>query len=507
MVNLGRLICELDRSSPIPLARQIQEQIETSILSGKLSHDHKLPSTRELSKNIGVNRATVAAAYRKLESAGLARTGIGSGTYVVQPEPDQFQKLDQSKFHPRFAPGTESLSRFQADLPDFTTASSREVCNLAALVPDERLFPVDLFRECLNHVLDAEGGRALQYNGTLGYRPLREFIAARMSHRGVEVDPDCVLIVNGAQQGCDLVYRCFLAAGDRIVVGAPTYHNIFPLLRQMDVGIVTVPIGPNGMDTADLERVAGDPAVRLIYTMPNFQNPTGVTSPLENRQRILDIARSAGLPVLEDDFECDLSTAEEKLPSLHILDQQGRVIYLGTFSKSLFPGLRIGWLAASPAIISMVSGLKKASDLENSALLQKALHEFCIRGYYAQHLTKIRRVIRQRMECAFRALELNMPSGTLWSRPRGGYGIWVSLPPGVGSERVYRGSAARGVFVSPGTLFHASGEDPGAIRLSISRTGEASIEEGVRILGEVVAAELAGSGAQRRSPADTPQHL
>lgn len=497
---------QLDRSSTVPLAQQIQEQIRSMIESGAIENDNKLLSTRVLSKQLGVNRATVATAYRKLESLGLARSGVGSGTYAIQPQTLQSSKLDQSNYQLRFSNGTRSLARYQADLPEFTVPESGAI-HLAALVPDENLFPVKHFRECLNHVLDEDGGRALQYSGTLGYPPLREFISDRMSRLGSAVAPNQILIVSGAQQGCDLVFRSFLDAGDRAVVGAPTYHNIYPLLRQMEVGVVSVPVTKSGMDPDALESAVRDTGVRLIYTMPNFQNPTGVTATLENRRRILEIAAAADLPVLEDDYESDLGTDEEVLPSIQSFDRQGRVCYLGTFSKSLFPGLRVGWIAAEAGVLETITALKKAADLENSTLLQKALHEFCSRGHYDRHLARVREAIRERMQCALAALEKYMPADTAWSEPRGGYGIWVTLPSGMRSERIYTRAGERGVLVSPGTLFTGGAEDPGAIRLSISRAVPADIEKGIRILGEVVAEELQAPRPGRSVLSETPQHL
>ncbi len=496
----------LDRSSEQPLAHQIEEQIKDLILSGSIEKNHKLNSTRDLSKHLGVNRATVTTAYRRLEAQGFARSGVGSGTYAVLPDLVQSTQMDQSIGAFRFSPGTEDLFRSQSTLPDFKSFKG-ERCNFAALVPDESLFPVARFGECLDHVLVRDGGRALQYSGTLGLRPLREIIAKRMIRHGAKVDADQILITSGAQQGCDLIFRSFLSAGDRLIAGTPTYHNIFPLLRQMEAGVSPVSVTPTGLDPAALVQAADDPSVRLIYTMPNFQNPTGHTATLENRKKVLDIAASAGLPILEDDYEHDLALDSDSLPSIQSLDTQGRVIYLGTFSKSLFPGLRVGWLAASREVIDRVAALKKASDLENSTLLQSALYEFCRRGYYDEHLPAVRRTIAERMEAAFGALERHMPPGTAWSKPIGGYGLWVELPAGVRSETIYLRAGERGVLVSPGSLFVGTGDDPGAIRLSISRTAPSVIDEGIRILGEVISAELSTPRSGKTVLSETPQHL
>jgi len=483
------------------------DQIVEKIRSGSLTHDSKLPSTRLLSKELGVNRTTVSTAYRKLESNGFVRSGVGSGTYVIASVGPNFGKLDRSIHEPLFSKGMAELRRHAAALPDLT--SPKDVThNFATLVPDEKLFPLRQFQECLNAVLDRDKGQALQYCGTLGYRPLREYIAGKMSFRDRAVDPDRILFISGAQQGVALVFRCFLSPGNKVIVGAPTYHNIFPLLRQLRAEIKTVPVLATGLDSDALAEAARDPAVRLLYTMPNFQNPTGVTADEANRLRVLEIAGTAGITVLEDDFQNDLGIdTSERPPSMRSLDNEGRVIYLSTFSKSLFPGLRIGWLEASEKIFPTLVELKKASDLENSALFQRALFEFCSRGHYDEHLEKIRALIGRRFEVAFQALGEFMPEGCSWHEPRGGYVFWVRLPEGVRSERVHERAGQRGVLVSPGTLFQPGGADPSAVRLSVSFTERSVIREGIKILGEIVKEEISSKRSLNTGIAETPQLL
>ncbi len=232
-----------------------------------------------------------------------------------------------------------------------------------------------------------------------------------------------------------------------------------------------------------------------------------MTATRKNRKRVLEIAAAANLPLLEDDYEGDLAIDDEEMPPIHSIDREERVLYVGTFSKSLFPGLRVGWIAAPRKFIAVLLALKKASDLENSALLQGALEEFCARGYYDEHLVTVRAAIRERMECVTAALERSMPPGSAWSKPKGGYAIWVTLPEGVRSERVYQRAGERGVLVSPGTLFTGGGKDPCAIRLSISRTDCAAIEGGIQVLADVVRSESAAPGTAAQAPSETPQHL
>jgi DNA-binding transcriptional MocR family regulator len=328
-----------------------------------------------------------------------------------------------------------------------------------------------------------------------------------MREQGMEISSDQILIVNGAQQGIDLVLRCFLSPGDKIALSLPTYHNIFPIIGLLMAEVAPVAMTDQGPDLDGLSAAAADPLVRLIYTMPNFHNPTGVTCDPARRKKIYEIAVERNIPILEDDFEKELALEEHATPPIMAQDREGKVVYLSTFSKSLFPGIRIGWLAAPKEILGALSALKKATDLENSALLQAATNAFCRRGLYDNHLKIIKAIIRERMETAFESLEQHMPEGVTWSRPTGGYVLWISLPPGVPSERIFAQAKNRNVLVTPGTLFSNQGNDPRGVRLSLSRTGVEEIRRGIEILGQVIEGEMQSRGRGSRAQRQTPQHL
>ncbi|MFH2002118.1 MAG: PLP-dependent aminotransferase family protein, partial [Planctomycetota bacterium] len=495
---------------PSGLTRQITDQIRDLIASGHLSPEDKLPSTRLLSKELCVNRITVSQAYKQLISEGLVRSGVGSGTYVAaQPLEgnwDNTLKLDRSNYTPFFSQGIRAAGLKEQDL-SLMNPLSEDTINFATLVPDERFFPVEAFRQCLDQVIAREGSHLLQYCGTLGYPPLRRYIAERMRDLGIHVSEEEILMVNGAQQGIDLVLRCFLSPNDKIALSIPTYHNIFPIVGLLGASVVPVRMTDQGPDIESLREAVRDPLVRLIYIMPNFQNPTGVTCSAEVRQQIHEIAVARGLPVLEDDFEIELAFTKTGLSPIKALDPDGRVIYLSTFSKSLFPGLRIGWLVASGETLKALSALKKATDLENSALLQAATHEFCRQGHYDRHLTEIRSMIRARMESAFASLEQFMPEEVTWSRPTGGYALWIHLPDGMDSHRVFTLARQEGVLVSPGTIFGFEGNDPGGIRLSLTLSHVEDIRQGIRILAKVIRNEMLKKNVQGPRAPETSQHL
>ena len=477
----------------------------------------KLPSTRLLSKELGVNRITVTQAYRILISEGLLESGVGSGTFVAfqgpksrfGPDPatqDNRNQLDRSIFTPQLSLGTRALWHAGLEAPAFRP-SGKDAIDFASLVPDRNTFPMKPFRRCLDRVMDQHGARLLEYGGSLGFLPLRKHLAERMAKQGIETDPDRILLVSGAQQGIDLVLRSFLSPGDRLALGYPTYHHVYPIAEQLQAGVATFRLTDEGPDPESLEETLKDRRVRLLYTMPNFQNPLGVTTPADRRRTVYELARAADIPILEDDFERDLDVGGESIPPIRALDRDGRVLYLSTFSKSLFPGLRIGWIVASRPVIEALTALKKATDLEGSALLQAAAWAFCTEGHYDRHLETIRALIGERMDAAAGALKEMMPEGVSWTRPRGGYVLWVRLPTGVSSERVFREGLKEGVHVSPGTLFSRGRGDPGGVRLSLTLTDASSIRTGIRRLARVIDRLSEAARARARAPAQPGQHL
>jgi DNA-binding transcriptional MocR family regulator len=304
-----------------------------------------------------------------------------------------------------------------------------------------------------------------------------------MRRAGMHLDADDILVVNGAQQGLDLVCRALLDPGDAVAVEAPTYANLLPVLRLHRAEILGIPMTGAGLDLDRLEVILRTRRVKFLYTMPHFQNPTGTTTSLEHRQRLLEITGRHGVIVLEDGYEEDLRWDGDGSPALRALDASGRVCYLGTFSKGLVPGFRIGWLVAERYLLGKLAHLKRTTDYHTSLVLQAALAEFCRRGDYDAHLRRLRRTYRARMIAAAAAFARHMPAGVHWRVPRGGYCLWVEMPASVSVDELLARLGRDGVHVTPGRHFFAGEPDCGCFRMSISRTGVEEIETGIAIVG------------------------
>lgn len=480
MGQSSSLTITLDRSSEVPLYQQVQSQIAQLIVAGKLAPGARLPASRDLAQGLGVNRATIASAYDGLAAEGLVRSHVGQGTFVLDSTEPQHAKT-----------WTWPLSRAMEAagrhlLPEAPPNEHPDPIDFASLIPDEELFPIEPFRKTVNTVLRRQGKQLLQYGPVPGYPPLRRYIAEQLAERKVEATAEHVLIVNGSQQGLDLVFRALVNPGDTVAVESPTYTAILPLLAQYQARVLGIPMTERGMDRQALEVALASRPVRLIYTMPTFHNPTGITMDLASRRTLLNLAGRYGVPMVEDDFDSELRFDGRALPPIKALDVGGTVLYLGTFSKGLFPGLRLGWIVAPPELVRILGRAKMLTDYHTSQLLQAAVLEFCERGHYEVHLRNLARVNRKKSQLLVKAMADYFPEDVSWTEPEGGYAFWVTLPRHLSSEILLAEGARAGVLFSPGSQFFTDGEGQQFLRLSISRVPADRIEEGVQRLGKLI---------------------
>jgi DNA-binding transcriptional MocR family regulator len=497
----------LKRGGPAPLYRQLRDAIVAAVGRGEIPAGSQLPPTRDLAGRLGVNRSTVCAAYEALEAEGCVVSRVGRGTTVVRSGAGAARPAGArggGTGASRFSQAIRSLRRGDTERsPDPETDPGSEEIDLSRLLPDERLFPVRPFRQVVHQLLAREGRELLQYGPAQGHPALRRILAERLTRRGLPAAAERLLIVSGAQQGLDLVFRTFLDPNDAVVVESPTYTQVLPLLRFHRARVVGVPMRDDGIDLDVLDNVLSAEAPKLVYTMPSRHNPTGITTSMEHRRRLVDLAERYRVPILEDGFEEELEAGGKALPPLKAIDSGGRVIHLGTFSKGLFPGLRIGWILTETEIIEATAEAKSLSDYHTSLLTQAALAEFCRQGHYDTHLRRLGRVMRRRLRVALRAMQAEFPAEVGWSRPDGGYCLWVELPDGMSSDRFCREAARHGVRVAPGQPFFPDGSGRRHFRISISRVDEEEIRTAIGRLGEVLARMLEDREAMPEIPATT----
>jgi 2-aminoadipate transaminase len=372
-----------------------------------------------------------------------------------------------------------------------------DVISFAGGLPAPEAFPREELREAAFRVLDQHGDAALQYGPTEGYHPLRELLVRHMARCGVAVQPANVLVTSGSQSGLDLVGKLFLNPGDHVAVEAPTYLGALQAFRAYQAEFLSVPLDEDGMQVERLEDVLRE-GPKFLYVLPSFQNPTGATLALERRRRLVEIASRWGVPVVEDDPYGQLRYHGAHLPPIVQLDAVshgcaagersfgGGVIYLGTFSKVLAPGLRLGFVVAPEPVIEKLVQLKQGADLQSATFNQMLAYEVAKGGFLDGHVRRIRRLYGERRDAMLASLARHFPPGVAWTRPEGGLFLWVTLPPQLDAGPLLQDALREKVAFIPGAPFHADGTGANTLRLNFSYSAPDRIEEGVRRLGELL---------------------
>jgi len=471
----------IDRQSDVPVYRQIVNRIRELILSRTLPDGFKLPPERRLAQDLGVNRSTVLTAYRELKSLGLADAHVGRGTSVRVPA-EPVQVAHEAAGLPWRQLFRETVLHVQdpmvRDLLELTERS--DVISLALGLPAPELLPLDRLSTLFNELVGEIGPQMLLHCPTEGHTPLREALAAWMRSRGIACSPSEVLVLSGSQQGLDLVVRALVDPGDVVVVEEPTYVGMLPVLRAAGARVIGVPMDAEGMRIDVLETVLEHHRVKLIYTLPTFQNPSGAELNLERRRALLELATDHQVPILEDDPYSELCYDGNPLPSLKALDISGQVIYLSTLSKVLFPGMRLGFMTAPRALIRQLALLKQGIDLHASSVGQRLLHRFIRDGHYEPYLETLREAYGGRRDVMDAALGEGLDTGLSWRRPRGGFYFWCRLPEGVERLQLLAEARNAGVAYLPGeACFAEASAGPAYVRLNFSYCPPDQIREGV----------------------------
>ncbi|MDP9357488.1 MAG: PLP-dependent aminotransferase family protein [Chloroflexota bacterium] len=370
--------------------------------------------------------------------------------------------------------------------------------------PAAELMPVARLQEAAA-VVWADASRHLGYGDVAGFAPLRDLVATRMAAQGIEAAPDSLLLTNGSQQGIDLIARLLLDPGDVVVVEAPTYLGALQVFDAFEATYLTVPTDADGLRIDALEQALAESPRRpkLLYTVPTFQNPTGSTMPPARREALLSVSRAHGILVVEDDPYGELRYDGPAEPALRALDPE--VVYLGTFSKTIAPGLRVGWLAAPPDLVTPLLTAREAGDIHNERITARIVHH-AASGFLDDHLVGARAVYRGRRDAMLAGLADHLPSGARWTEPQGGFFVWVELPGGLSADALLPHAAGHGVVYLPGSWFYPDSSERGSLRLSFSTLSEEAITEGTRRLGRAVVAGLAERGQVAHArPAPSPR--
>ncbi|HNT76038.1 MAG TPA: PLP-dependent aminotransferase family protein [Anaerolineae bacterium] len=366
-----------------------------------------------------------------------------------------------------------------------------DVISFGGGMPAPELFPVREIEEACKYLLRQEAKQSLQYSTTEGHRPLREYLAESMCRYGIQHSPDNILITTGSQQALDLIGKVFIDAGSHVLTGRPTYLGAIQAWRAYEAEFVTIPLDDDGMQVDLVEEAIQKTPVRFIYILPNFHNPAGTTVPEDRRQRLVEIARKYDLIIVEDDPYGALRYEGQDMPPIASMAPE-RTIYLGTFSKTMTPGLRVGWVAAPEEITYRLVLAKQGADLHSSTFDQMIANDIAQRGILRAHVRQLRAVYRERRDTMLDALAEFWPEGCSWTRPLGGLFLWARVPECIDTKEFLVKALEKKVAFVPGVDFfpYADGGH-NAMRLNFSNAQPEQIVEGIHRLGLAIKEELA----------------
>jgi 2-aminoadipate transaminase len=366
-----------------------------------------------------------------------------------------------------------------------------EIISFAGGLPAPELFPIEAIAEGHAKVFRDSGTAALQYSTTEGWTPLREWIADRLKNRrGIQTTAEQILITSGSQQGIDLVAKIFLEPGDKVLVENPCYLAALQAFSAYEADFVAVESDDFGMRVDQVEEAIKRENPKLIYIVADFQNPKGTTLSLERRHHLLEISRRYRIPIVEDNPYGALRYRGKRLPVLASLDEEGLVIYLSTFSKTLSPGMRIGWIAATKEINQMLVIAKQATDLHTNTIAQRAVAKTLENFDYDGHISTLCQVYGERCLTMIDAITKHFPAETKWTKPEGGLFLWAELPEGLSGVELLEAALKERVAFVPGAPFFATQPKSNFIRLNFSNSKPEMIEEGIARLGRVIKAHI-----------------
>jgi len=470
-----------DKNNKAPMYRQIIDYISTKISSGDWAIGSILPSQRTLAEKFGVNRSTVVAALGELESLGILKGEIGKGTRVIS----NTWSLLISSATPDWGNYLRS-GIFKENMPTIQAINKMEfeegIARLGTGELSPKLYPSQMMKGIFIKL--SQSITSLNYLEPLGLLELREILSERLKRKGILSKHSNILITSGSLQALQLISVCMLKQGSSIYTEAPSYIKSLQVFQSVGMNLLGVNMDREGIKYWNIasERKRGEDA--LLYTIPTFHNPTGKVMSEMRRNELFKFCADNRLPIIEDDAYGDLWIDEEPPKPLKSMDENGMVIYLGTISKVLAPGLRIGWLVGSESVVERLGDVKMQTDYGASSVSQWILKEILSSAYYDQYLEDIRRALRDRRALMLAALEKYFKNLAVWETPKGGFYIWLNLKQDVAMEKLFHSALKEGILLNPGSIYDFRKSN--TLRLSYSYIDEADIMESIKKLSDVI---------------------
>lgn len=473
-----------DRSSGIPLYEQIVKYVCRKVSSGEWTAGMKMPSQRELAQQWNVNRSTVVTAMDELASYGIFESSFGGGTKIAgntwsvlmsEQGPDWNRYISSGEFKANQST-IQIINKLEFD--DYIRLGTGE--------PDPRLFPAGMMKEIMNEL--SENITSLNYLEPLGLQRLRDALAVRLREEGIDVPPSCILITSGSLQALQLISIGMLKRGSTVFAEAPSYLKSLQVFQSAGMNIEGIPMDEEGIKFRLIEdkikrfnRIDYD---HLLYTIPTFQNPTGILMSENRRSELFDFCRGHGMPIIEDTAYSQIWFGRKPPLSLKARDENGLVLYLGTLSKSLAPGLRIGWIVGPESVVQRLGDIKMQTDYGASSLSQWVAARFLETGFYDSYLLEYREEMKKRRDSALKAMEKYMTGKADWNCPDGGFYIWTTIKGSISTDQLFKKALKKKILLNPGNIYDFSANR--SLRISYAYEDEVTFEKAIKEIADMI---------------------
>lgn len=467
----------IDKSTPI--YEQIEKYILAQINDGMLQKDSKLPSTREVSAVLKVSRNSVVTAYENLESRGVIKSIKGKGTFVIK----SLQQMDNNfvlTWTDRFNEYGQNCNKL--DIMKTEVPWKKGMISFKSIAPEESLFDLDEFKRDFQTVCANEGSKILNYGYAKGYKPLIDYLLSYMEKKGVNTQNKDILITNGFTESFDMMISVLADKGDSVICESPTHNTAIKIMKSRGVNIVDIPMQYDGIDVEKLEEAIVKNSPKMLYIIPSYHNPTGIVMKGEKRQKVYNICKKYNVPIIEDGFNEELLYSSSHMPPIMSLSGLGNgVVYLGSLSKILFPGLRLGWILADKKLISMLESVKRARTIHCSTLDQALLYEYLYNGGFEKYVKRVRKYYRDKYEFTVGEIKKNLQYKHIYGE--GGLHVFIDLG-NMDARELLNCCYKNNVIFMPGDLFYPTSGGSTCMRLGFARLSNNDIKKGIKIIAQ-----------------------
>ncbi|MGL4873422.1 MAG: PLP-dependent aminotransferase family protein [Clostridium sp.] len=475
------IFSSLDFNEKEPIYKQIENYIKNMIDKKMIAGNGKLPATRELGRILGVSRNSIITAYENLEQEGVLYTVKGKGTFVTPVESDVSEKWSiswESKLN-RYGKVANELDVVKSEIP-----WERGIISFKSISPDGALFNIEELKKAFLNRISIEEHKILNYGYAKGYKPLIDWLLEYMKKKGVDVRGKDILITNGFTEGLDMILSAFTKDGDKIICENPTHNTAIKIMKANGIDIVGIKMNDDGIDEKELREHLEKEDIKFGYLIPSYHNPTGLVMKGEKRKEVYEIFKEYNVPILEDGFSEELLYNSTHLSPIASFDVSGSgVIYLSSFSKILFPGLRIGWILADEKLINLLESVKRCKNIHTSFLDQGILYDYLKQGYFDKNIKKVKKAYKEKYKFAISCIKKYVKPKKVWGE--GGLHIYIELD-NISSRKLLEECYKKKVIFTPGDIFSVDSSSDNAFRIGLPRVSMEEIEKGIKIIGETI---------------------